>query len=76
MEKVESETYFKGQASLFLSFFFFGGVRSLLLPGLSLVVLAGATLLCSVLVSHWGGFFCCGARALGCVGFSSVAPGL
>ena len=25
---------------------------------------------CSAWASHWGGFFCCGAQALGCVGFS------
>ena len=25
---------------------------------------------CSAWASHWGGFFLCGAQALGCVGFS------
>ena len=69
MEKTELEPSLKGQATL--SRFSFGCAWSLLLRGLSLVVLAGATPLHSVLVSHCGGFCCCGARALGCVGFSS-----
>ena len=28
---------------------------------------------CGVLASHWGGFSCCGARALGCTNFSSCS---
>ena len=68
MEKTELETSLKGQATL--SRFSFGCAWSLLLRGLSLVVLVGATPLRSVLVSHCGGC-CCGARALGSVGFSS-----
>ena len=44
--------------------------------GLSLVVVSGATLCCSVWSSHCGGFSCCGARALGMWASVVVARGL
>ena len=37
---------------------------------------AGATLLCGAQASHCGGFFCCGARALGVQASVVVARGL
>ena len=37
---------------------------------------AGATLHCSARSSHWGGFSCCGARALGAWASVVVAHGL
>ena len=36
----------------------------------------GATLRCSVQASHWGGFSCCGAWALGMQASVAVARGL
>ena len=63
--------------NLFYSSFTFGCAGSSLLRELSLVVGAGATLLCSAQTSHCCGapldFSCCGARALRCAGFSSCA---
>ena len=43
---------------------------------LSLVVVRGATLRCGVWASHCGGFFCCGARALGTQASVVVSHGL
>ena len=43
--------------------------------GLSLVVVRGATLRCSVQASHCGGFSCCGAQALGAQASVVVARG-
>ena len=37
---------------------------------------AGATLRCGAWASHCGGFFCCGARALGAQASVVVAHGL
>ena len=48
-------------------FFFFSWLRWVFVAvrGLSLVAASGANLHCSARASHWGGFSCCTARALG-----------
>ena len=51
--------------------FVLGCAGSLLLRGLSLVVVSGAPLHCSVQASPCRGFSCCRAQAVGHVGFSS-----
>ena len=43
---------------------------------LSILAVSGATLHCGAQASYCGGFSCCGARALGVRGFSSVAHSL
>ena len=56
------DTYF----FFFFSFLIFGCVGSSLLHvGFLWLWQAGAALCCSQRASHWGGFSCCGARALG-----------
>ena len=58
-------------------FFFFGCIGSSLLHvGFLQLWHAGATLRCGAWVSHCGGFFCCGARALGTRASVVVAHGL
>ena len=58
-------------------YLFFGCVGSLLLhAGFLQLQRAGATLCCGVLVSHCGGFSCCGAWALGTQASVVVARGL
>ena len=44
--------------------------------GLSLVVASGATLHCGAQASHFGGFSCCRAQALGTQASVAVARGL
>ena len=44
--------------------------------GLSLAVANGATLRCGAQASHFGGFSCCGAQALGMQASVAVARGL
>ena len=69
-----------GHLDVFLIFFFFGCVGSLLLrAGFSLVAASGggvATHRCVARVSHCGGLSCCGARALGAWASAVVARGL
>ena len=51
---------------IFIYLFIFGCVgSSLLCAGFLWLRWAGATLHCGARASHWGGFSCCGARALG-----------
>ena len=52
--------YFK-----FIYLFLFGCVGSLLHAGFLQLWRVGATLRCGTWASHCGGFFCCGAQALG-----------
>ena len=58
-------------------YFIFGCARSFLLHGLFSSCGERGLLLCncSVRASHSSGFSCCGARTLGCVGFSSCRVG-
>ena len=56
--------------------FIFGCAESSLLCGLFLVWRGGLPSSLSVQASHCSGFSCCGERALGCSGFSSLANGL
>ena len=59
------------------SFFTFGCVGSLLLcTGFLQLQRAGATLHCGAWASHWGGFSCCRAWALGTWASLVVAHGL
>ena len=61
----------------FLINLYFGCVRSLLLrAGFLQLWRAGATLRCGAWASHCGGFFCCGAWALGVWASAVVARGL
>ena len=58
-----------------LFFFFFNlsilaGLALHCCSGSSLVAVSGLLSSCAVPASHHGGFSCCGAQALGCVGFS------
>ena len=59
---------------LFIYFWLRWGVVSA--HGLSLVEVSGATLHFGTQASHFGGFFCCGARALGTRAPVVVARGL
>ena len=60
----------------FVYLFIFGCAESSLLCGLFLVWRGGLPSSLSVQASHCSGFSCCGERALGCSGFSSLANGL
>ena len=44
--------------------------------GISLIVVSGGSLRCSVQTSHCGGLSCCGAQALGPRASAAVARGL
>ena len=55
----------------FFSFFFWLCWVFIAVLGLPLVVGEGSTLCCDARASHWGGFSCCRAWALGHSGFSS-----
>ena len=61
----------------FLFYFIFGCIGSLLLcTGFLQLWRAGATLRCGAHASHFGGFSCCGARALGTQASVVVVHGL
>ena len=61
----------------FLNLFIYFWLRWVLVAvrGLSLAVASGGTLCCSAWASHYGGFFCCGAQALGARASAAVARG-
>ena len=62
---------------LFIYLFIFGCVgSSLLRAGFLYLQQAGATLRCGAWASHYGGFSCCGARALGMRASAVAAHGL